>query len=495
MKSGLPRITPEQAGISSEAIGQFLDGAQKKGIELHSLMLLRRGKVCAEGWWKPYGPETAHPMYSFSKSLTSTAIGFAVQEGLLSLGDRLVDIFPDCLPDSPSENLKKATLRDLLTMSCGHETEPDCHSEDWMKVFLAHPFVYEPGTMYQYNTAGTNMLCAALSRKSGQGLTAFLRPRLFDKIGIGEVSCAAMGDGIEMGGAGYRLSTEDMARFMLFVMQRGRWEGEQLLDESWFDQATSRQIATDTPVYHGKEDWGLGYGFQFWQCKPQGAYRADGMWGQFGIAMPQQEALLIITEATGHTQDTLDLVWDILLPAFRDQPLPEDKRAQQELCYRLGRLTLAELPANKLNPWETAKRFEKRYAPIPGGDGHFFMDVCTSFMGMAKMARLQELSLRFAEHEATLCLTEEGQVWEIPIGLDGDYAYGSYRGEKCAGIGRFRSHTVFELELRGVETAFGIRVLMQFKEGGLTISRCKTLLGYGEEPEAPDLILQEIVTD
>lgn len=490
MKNELQHITPEQAGISSGAIQRFLDGAQQKGIELHSFMLLRHGQVCAEGWWKPYAPSYVHPMYSFSKSLTSTAIGFAVQEGILSLEDRLADIFSDCLPETPSENLQKATLRDLLTMSCGHETEPAGWEGNWIERFLSHPFVYTPGTMFQYNTAGTNMLCAALFRRSGQQLTAFLRPRLLDRIGIGEVSCAAMEDGTEIGGGGYRLRTEDMARFMLFILQRGMWNGQRLLNEEWFTLATTLQIATDNPVYNGKKDWGVGYGFQFWQCRPKGVFRADGLWGQFGIAMPEKDALLVITEATGHTQDTLDLVWETLLPAFEEQPLPDDREAQARLCYRLENLTLAALPSNKLNPWETAKRFEKTYLPVPGEEAMFYMDVCTSFLHSNETARLQSLSLRFEENEAVLRLTEEGETGEIPFGLCGEYAAGSYRGEKTAGIGRFRSHYVFEAELRGVETAQGMRLLFQFEGERLTISRCKTLLGYGDEPAAPDLLLQ-----
>lgn len=236
----------------------------------------------------------------------------------------------------------------------------------------------------------------------------------------------------------------------------------------------------------------MGYGFQFWRCKPEGIYRADGLWGQFGVAMPDQDALLIITEATGHTQDTLDIVWDVLLPAFRREALPEDKEAQAALAYRLKNLTLAELPAGKLNPWNAAKRFEKIYGPQGEGTCCFYMDMICSFLGFSgKQTALEKLSLFFEENEAVLCLTEEGEKREIAIGLDGDYAYSTYRGEPVAAMGRFRSHTVFEAEIRCQQTAFGLRVLFRFGEGTLTISRCKTLLGYEEEPALPDLVLRE----
>lgn len=180
----LERVTPESVGIHSEGILKFIDLAESRGLELHSMMLLRHGKVCAEGWWKPYNPASPHMMFSFTKALTSTAIGFACQEGALSLDDRLSELFPDKMPENPSENLLACTVRDLLTMSCGHETEIntfDVNEPDWIKNFLSHEFKYKPGTCFMYNTAGTNMLCAALKRRTGENLFEYLTPRLLSR--------------------------------------------------------------------------------------------------------------------------------------------------------------------------------------------------------------------------------------------------------------------------------------------------------------------------
>ena len=155
-------VTPESAGISSKGILNFLDRIEENQIELHSFMVIRHGQCAAKGWWKPYDEKFRHPLYSFSKSLTATAIGFAEQEGILSLDEKIVDIFPDLLPENPSENLKKITLHHLLIMGCGHETEIMDNSENWISTFLHHPVLHEPGTFYKYNTAGTNMLDAVL---------------------------------------------------------------------------------------------------------------------------------------------------------------------------------------------------------------------------------------------------------------------------------------------------------------------------------------------
>jgi CubicO group peptidase (beta-lactamase class C family) len=312
------RVSPSSAGVKAESIQAFLNSAAAESIDLHSVMLLRHGKVCFEKWWAPHSPDEFHDMWSFSKSLTSTAVGFAVQEGSLSLTDRLVDLFPDKLPETVSNNLAKAAVQDLLTMSCGHETEPRDYEGDWIRSFLMTEFKYVPGVMFQYNTMGTNMLCAALRRRTGQNLTEYLRPRLLDPLGITETRMRfILPDGTEPGGSGYQLRTEDMARFMQFVANKGAWQGTQLLTSDWFDMATTKQIETENPVYPATgSDWLSGYGFQYWCCQPEGVFRADGMYGQFGIVMPRQDAVLIITEHTERTQDVLDLVWQHILPGF-----------------------------------------------------------------------------------------------------------------------------------------------------------------------------------
>ena len=223
-----PRVSPESVGVPSQAVLDLLDELYRYGIEMHSFMLLRHGKVFAQGHWKPYNPQTPHAMFSFTKSLTSTAIGFAVQEGLLSLDDRLVDLFPDKIPEEPSENLQKCQVRHLLMMGCGHATEiPNLGQDDpdWIASFLHHPFVYEPGTHFLYNTAGTNLLAAILARKTGQTLTQFLKPRLFEPLGMGDVYCHALSDGTEMGGAGSYLTLGRHGALHPICGQQGRLGG------------------------------------------------------------------------------------------------------------------------------------------------------------------------------------------------------------------------------------------------------------------------------
>jgi CubicO group peptidase (beta-lactamase class C family) len=461
------RTSPESVGIPSFSIEAFLDAAANRGIDLHSLMILRDGKVCAEGWWAPYSPELLHPMYSASKSFTSTAIGFAIQEGLLSLETRLADIFSDRLPENPSENLKKATIHDLLCMACGHETEPMIYrpGADWIKDFLAHEFRYEPGTTFQYNTAGTNMLCAALYRVSGQQLSEYLRPRFFDKVGIGEVSMFRLPDGTEMGGAGYCLRTEDVARLCQFILNRGTWNGERLLNEEWFDKIGTKQIETKNDVYKSTDtDWLLGYSYQFWMCKVPGVFRIDGMFGQFGIIIPDKNAAVVITETTSDTPGTLDLVWEYLYPAMGD-PLPEDIRAEAALKARLSRLTLARFPAGV---FKGDARFNRTYRST--GQGSLGLKELARFMGFGgKPSVLKSIGFRFGGDTAEVTIDEGKGKATLSVDLGMGYAENTYAGEKYFCRGHWRSPIHFEMEAHVPEAGQGMLLNFMFDDDGVLI--------------------------
>ena len=327
--SELTRITLSQAGIKAGTLQRFLEEEYRSGVEVHSFMLIWGGKVAAEGWAAPYGREKRHPVFSFSKTLTAAAVGFAVQEGLLSLDEKLTDLFPEYCPPAPSENLKKADIRSLLTMSCGHRSELTMSEVsrfggNWIAAFLAHPFDYEPGTVFQYNTWGSDLLSAAIQKKTGMTLTQYLTDRLQAPLGMNPLICSGrhLGDSftskVEGGGWGMHLTTEDMGRFIWFLRQNGQWEGRQLLDADWVRQMTDRQIETDNPVYRPFDsNWKKGYGWQRWMCDPEGIVRADGAFGQFGIIMPKEDADLVLTAATLNTEADLNCVWDILLPALQ----------------------------------------------------------------------------------------------------------------------------------------------------------------------------------
>src|SRR6476620_1852359 len=181
----LPRSTPERQGISSSAILDFVEAADKQIDTMNSFMLVRHGYVVAEGWWNPYDAATPHILYSLSKSFTSTAVGLAISEGKLRLGDEVLKFFPDDTPTEPSSNLKAMRVSDLLRMSTGQQTEPPRTStEPWTKTFLAHSVPFKPGTHFLYNTSATYMQSAIVQKVSGQTVLDYLQPRLFEPLGI-----------------------------------------------------------------------------------------------------------------------------------------------------------------------------------------------------------------------------------------------------------------------------------------------------------------------
>jgi CubicO group peptidase (beta-lactamase class C family) len=245
------------------------------------------------------------------------------------------------VPKDLSQNLAAMKVHDLLTMSCGHEVEPKMkESPNWAEAFLIHEVPHRPGTFFRYNSAGSHMLSIILGKATGEKLSEYLKPRLFEPLGIEEFQWEESPQGDTIGGWGLHLRTEDIAKFGQLYLQQGKWEGKQLLSPDWIAMATSKQVENDqAPSARGKSDWAQGYGFQFWRCR-HGAYRGDGRDGQFCIVLPEQDAVVAITAKTGNMQDELNVVWDKLVPAFQSGTLPDNPKEQERL-----RLILAGLKA------------------------------------------------------------------------------------------------------------------------------------------------------
>ena len=334
----LPRSTPEAEGIPSSAILEFVQAADNNVDTFDSFMVLRHGKVIAEGWWKPNSADAPHVLNSVSKSFTSTAIGLAIHEHKLKLNDRVLRFFPADAPPNPSPNLQAMTVRDLLTMSGGHEVEPKRDGGPTVKQFLAQPVVFQPGTHFLYNTMGTYVLSSIVTKVTGKTTLEYLKPHLFGPLGIESPRWDVSPEGTSLGGYGLYLRTEDIAKLGQLYLQNGKWNGKQLVPRKWIEQATSKQIDNQMES-HAQigHDWIEGYGFQFWRCR-HNAYRADGAGGQFIVVMPDQDAVVAITADTGNMQGELDAIWDHLLPAFQAAPIAADAADQAELKSTIANL-------------------------------------------------------------------------------------------------------------------------------------------------------------
>lgn len=320
----LPRSTPEAEKVDPRGISDYFGAVKQSGQELHSVMVLRHGKVVAERWFHGHGPAIPHVMHSVSKTWTSTAVGFAVQEGRLKVSDKVIKYFPDDLPAKVTPWLADLEIRDLLTMSVGHATEPSVNRGEpglsWEKIFLAHPIDFEPGTKYLYNSMATYMVAAILQKVTGQTVLDYLYPRLLRPLGVTGAVWETSPSGVNCGGWGLHIKTEDMAKLGQFYLQKGKWNGRQLLNEAWFEEATKAHI-TQPPQWFPEDgnpresDWVQGYGYQIWRCR-HNAFRADGAVGQFIIVIPDKDAVVVTTANIQDMQGEINLIWEHLLPAM-----------------------------------------------------------------------------------------------------------------------------------------------------------------------------------
>ena len=366
----LSRSNPEVEGVSSEGINNFIEAVSKSKHELHSFMILRHGKVVSEGWWNPYRNDLKHTLYSCSKSFTATAIGFAVSERKLTVNDKVISFFPEDLPDQISPNLAELKIKDLLSMSVGHEKEPSniiSTSDNWVKEFLNTPIKYQPGTKFLYNSPATYMLSAIVQKVTGQRVIDYLKPRLFDPLGISGIDWEIDPKGINTGGWGLRLKTEDMAKFGQLFLQKGKWNGKQILPASWVEEASTMKILQDPNATQSRKDssdWLQGYCYQMWRCRNNG-YRADGANGQFIIVLPDKDAVIAITAEAPDMQGEINLIWKHLLPAFEDKKLPSNPKLMASLKEKASSLYLPTLSRNVHSAMES-NISGKNYSMIAG---------------------------------------------------------------------------------------------------------------------------------
>jgi CubicO group peptidase (beta-lactamase class C family)/predicted glycoside hydrolase/deacetylase ChbG (UPF0249 family) len=327
----LQHSDPEKEKIDPAAITAYLQAVKTNKQDLHSLMILRNGKVVYKKWFGENAANKTHVLYSVSKTFTSTAIGFALQEGLLNLSDKVISFFPDKLPKEISPNLQALEIQHLLTMTVGHDVDPTgvlrekSADLEWVEAFLAFPMEHQPGDQFVYNSLATYMLSAILTKVTGDQLLDYLQPRLFRPLGIVEATWEESPQGIQIGGWGLKVKTEDMAKLGLFYLQKGKWNDKQLLAESWFDEATVAQVPSlpagvkreNLKVEAKDSDWMQGYGYQLWRSR-HNSYRADGLNGQFILILPEKNAVIVTTANIPNMQAELNLIWEYLLPGFED---------------------------------------------------------------------------------------------------------------------------------------------------------------------------------
>jgi CubicO group peptidase (beta-lactamase class C family) len=460
----LPRSIPEAQGVSPSAVLSFVEAADKNINSMHSFMLLRHGHVVAEGWWSPYHAEAPHSLYSLSKSFTSTAVGLAISEGKLSLNDEVLKFFPEDVPSRPSDNLTSMRVSDLLRMCTGQQSEPPRSPlQPWTKTFLAHPVPFKPGTHFLYNTSATYMLSAIVQKTTGMTVLDYLRPRLFAPLGIEHPTWETSPQGISAGGYGLSIRTEDIARFGQLYLQKGKWQGKQLVPEAWVEAATTRQTSNGS---NPQSDWDQGYGYQFWRCR-HGAYRGDGAFGQYCVVLPEQDSVIVITSGGKDMQAILNLVWDKLLPAMKSSPLLPEEEVRKKLEHTLRSLSLRPQEGSGA----PAKISGKKYV-FP-----------------ANRRNLEAITLQCdgADGDVTLISRCNGVEQRITCGRGawrkGQVAWGSLSQQPAAASGAWTTDDTFTAKLCFYETPFTITVGLKFSGTELQCNS-ESNVGFGPTKEA-----------
>lgn len=331
-------LSPESAGIPSEAVRRFIERIDRKQICMHGFLLVRYGQIAAEGYWSPYTPDRLHRMYSVSKSFVSLAVGLLIDEGKLALGDRVADYFPDKVPQDMHRWLAEATVRDLLLMATPHsDLTYGVHDLDWSWCFFNKKPSHPAGTIFCYDTAATVVLSAIVERICGMPFLEYMRPRLLDPIGASkDVWCIRTPEGPSWGGSGVLCTLRDLAKTAYVCLNKGRWGDHQLISKDYITAATSKQI-------DNRLSGNVGYGYQIWREKENG-FSFRGMGSQLAMCFPDKDFIFTCisdTQGSGATGSGIyEAMWEELFPYLADGSLPEQPEEKKKLQEKIGQLQI-----------------------------------------------------------------------------------------------------------------------------------------------------------
>lgn len=396
------KITPEQAGVSSENILKLLQVFERKNYAMHSVLMAHKGKIFFEQYWDPYNKDSLHRLYSAGKSFVSIAVGFLQDEGKISLDDRIIKYFPEYEP-AAEEYLKEQTIRDMLKMSTA---SVDVH---WMELGVKKRIEYyftrrqnrPAGTTFSYDSTGTYILGVVIEKVTGRNFIDYLREKLFRKIGVSEdICCLKTPEGYLWADSGVRCTARDFLKVAQFAANRGSWNGEQLLSREYMEEATTGQVFNADEGYHNVKSYG--YGYQFWMTQDQGfAFR--GMADQYAICVPEKDFVFICTAdnqfnpASGEI--IFDNVFEKIVGNLSDNGIEEDQAAYQRLCCYCKDLKLVSMKG-----MENAE-FEKKISGVP-------------YALFENPMKMDKVTLYFKDdQQGSLVFTDEEGSHELQFGI------------------------------------------------------------------------------
>ena len=486
-KKQLLRVSPESVGFDSKSLKEMLQRLETCGTEMHGFMLARHGKVVSECWWSPYHKDLVHICHSFGKSYVAAAVGLACTEGLLSVDDKMTDLFRDEIIEygiPMSENLKKLTVEHVLTMSNGMSVESE-NDADLVRNYLSCAVEKEPGSEFKYNTSGSCMLGAIVQKVTGKTVLEYLTPRIFEKIGLetDKLGWIRFKNGIHAA-PGVSASTENNLRLGMLYLNGGNWEGEQLIDREWMSRATSKRIDNDSGSGH--IDGRSGYGYQLWMCREPGVYRFDGGHGQFSVMSTRENIVIAIHQSASMPGDTgavMDILHEYILSRNLPDTLPDDAASLADLRHFEASRSLP-LPEKSpvpddYNDWNGIYRITEGSFHIhpelrPGGAANVYVPFYKNDDFWAKT-----ISVYFRTPES--CELVIDGVYTLDVRMDGTI-FPVYTGSAIPeyyltySSGYFEQDGTLVIDTRYFQTCFKTRLVLKKERGGLRIEVRKETL-------------------
>lgn len=478
------RVSPEAVGIESEGISKFIDACETGYTEMHAMIIMRHGKVCAEGWWAPWGPGVHQIGQSFTKTYMCAAIGMAIQDGLLSLDDRLIDIFPEYAPEEPSDYLKELTLYNCLIMGVGQHQFPS-EEGNWVENFINNVIDDRPGTVYRYNSVASTFLGKIILKKTGMHVFDYLNEKLFKKIGI-DYDNFAWGiapEGKDMWAWRIVSTVEDNARLMKVFLDGGVVNGERLIPEDFIKLATSKRIDNATPenIRKQSDDLVAGYGFQMWMNSYPGSYRADGAAGQYGIVIPDKDMVIAIFQHAAHAETTLENIWKYIIPAIKsDEAIEENEKAYGDLKRKLSHLTIA---APDYAPYAAAKKTASGTYKVTEGNFNLYTEGLSHFRNTAPV---RDVRFEFDVMEGSIVWNgTDNSVCRFEFAMDGTWRFNHHRSpwefaRFSYASGSWESDDCFKLQLLWPENDHRKNLWFTFCGDELTVTEKTVRPGMGE---------------
>ena len=411
----LERANCLESGINPKAIYDFFKRVEKENLGVDTFMLLKGGKVVAEGYYPPYTNESPHVEFSLSKSMTATALGFAVSEGKVSLDDSICKYFPEYKKFQFNKRIK---VWHLVTMTAGKMIGMATarHKEDWIKIFFDTPPIAPPGKLYLYVNDNFYLISAIISRVYGETLVDFLEERLFKPLGIEKPFWEIDSFGYAAGGWGLYIPIEDLAKIMQCYANMGEWNGKQVIPKDWIEEATKFQVKT---VKYGQPDVTSGYGYGIWQTAVQNAYRFYGLYGQLGYVFKDKDTVLVVNSGISKDRYLAAAIID-MCETLWDEPEEEYDEKLKDLLANLGDKDALE-KAERNTALE--KKYSKKALYTHSGTFTSMLPATMSAVFDERVGHIDRFVFDLKENNDLYLLWKEGEfVNEVKLGMDGEYA-------------------------------------------------------------------------